>query len=140
MTDDPSKAFVTPGRTHHTMPTPTNTLTRDVIRAALVELLTIGQHHHAGTPTTLTAIGNTRRALATQHGIQNPAAHSADDHQRLAALSQALATVGGAVIAVPHPRRPDTAGLHDGLTELAAVTLGWLDTLPNPSHPDDEPI
>lgn len=140
MTDDPSKAFVTSGRTHHTMPTPTNTLTRDTVRAALVELLTIGQHHHAATPATLTAVGDTRQALDTQHGNQHPADHSVDDHQRLAALSQALATVGGALIAVPQPRRPDTSGLHDGLTELAAVALGWLDALPNPSHPNAKPI
>lgn len=137
MTDDPSKAYVTPERTHHAM---TDTLTRDAVRDALVELLTIGQHHHAATHPTLTAVGHTRQALAVQHGNQHPAAHSTDDHQRLAALSQALATVGGALIAVPHPRRPDTTGLRNGLTELAAVALGWLDTLSDPPRPADQPI
>jgi hypothetical protein len=127
MTDDPCAAFVTPGRTHPTMTT--NIVTCDAVRAALVDLLTIGQHHHAATPGTLSAIGDTRRALSHQHGTQDPTAHYA----------QALDAVNGALAVVPQPRQPDAAGLRHGLTELAAVALGWLDTL-DPSHPDDEPV
>lgn len=122
MTDDPNAAYVPAGKNHPTMTVHTDTITSETVRAALIELLTLGQHHHAATHTTLTAIGDTRRTLAP----------SADDNQRLAALSQALATVGGALITVPHPRHPDTTGLREGLTEMAAITLGWLDTLPEP--------
>jgi len=129
MTDDPSAAFVTPERTHPAMTTPTDTLTRDAVRIALVDLLTIGQHHHAGTPATLTAVGDTRRALADRFP---------QDDQRLVSLRQALGAVSAALIAVPQPRRPDAAGLRDGLTELAAVALGWLDTLPDLPQPDSD--
>jgi len=100
------------------------------VRVALVDLLTIGQHHQAGTPATLAAVGATRRALANQHGTQDPAAHFAADDRRLAALTQALGAVGAALIVIPQPRHPHDAGLRDGLTELAAVALGWLDALP----------
>ena len=129
MTDDPSAAFVTPENNHPAMTTPTDTVTRDAVRAALVDLLTIGQHHHAATPTTLTAVGHTRRALAHHHDTHNPTAHP---DQRLAALTQALDAVNDALIVIPHPRHPDTTDLRDGLTELAALALGWLDTLPDP--------
>lgn len=139
MTDDPSAAFVTPGRTHPTMPTSADSVTWEAVRVALVDLLTIGQHHQAATLATLAAVGDTRHALANQHGMHDPAAHFAPDDRRLAALTQALDAVGGALIVVPQPRRPDTAGLRDGLAELAAVALGWLDALPDP-EPDDGPF
>jgi hypothetical protein len=141
MTDDPTAAFVTPARTHPTMTAPTDTLTCDTVRAALVDLLTIGQHHHAATPATLTAVGDTRRALAQQHETQDPTTHIAHDYRRLTALADALDVVSGALAVIPQPRFPDDAGLRDGLTELAAVALGWLDVLPNQakSNPDNEP-
>lgn len=136
MTDDPNAAFVTPGRTHLSMTT--DALTRDTVRAALVELLTIGQHHDAANLTTLSAVGNTRRALAHQHGTHDPTAPFALDDQRLAALNHALETVNRTPITLPPPQRPDTAGLRDGLSELAAIALSWLDTLPVPRRPDPE--
>ena len=138
MTDDPCAAFVTPGRTHPTMPT--GIVTCDAVRAALVDLLTIGQHHHAATSATLSAVGDTRRALSHQHGTQDPTAHYAHDHRRLTALTHALDAVNGALAVGTQPRQPDAAGLRNRLTELAALALGWLDTLTDPSHPDDEPL
>jgi hypothetical protein len=129
MTDDPSAALVTPKNNHPAMTTPPDTVTRDAVRAALVDLLTIGQHHHAATPATLTAVGHTRRALTHHH---NPAVHDDHEDQRLAALTQALDAVNDALIVIPHPRHPETTELRDGLTELAALALGWLDTLPDP--------
>lgn len=133
MTDDPSAAFVTPERTRPAMTTPTDPLTSEAVRTALVDLLTIGQHHHAGTPATLTAVGDTRRSLAHRLTL---------DDQRLTALNDALSAVSEALLVVPPPRRPDTAALRDGLTELAAVALGWLDTLPGrpQPNPDTEPL
>jgi uncharacterized protein YejL (UPF0352 family) len=137
MTDDPSKAFVTPGRNHPVMTTPSDTVTCEAVRVALIDLLTIGQHHHAATAASLTAVGNTRHALVNQHGTQDPTAHLAPDNRRLTALTQAMGAVSSALITVSQPRRPDATGLRDGLAELAAVALGWLDVLPDP-NPDDQ--
>jgi hypothetical protein len=136
MTDDPNAAFIPHERNHPTMATPTDTLTSDTVRAALIELLTIGQHHHAATHTTLTAVGDTRRTLAALHDTHHPTAQFADDNQRIGALAHALDMVGDALNATLHPQHPDTAELRDGLTELAALTLDWLDALTDPPQPD----
>ncbi|MGH2803330.1 MAG: hypothetical protein ACRDL4_09845 [Thermoleophilaceae bacterium] len=107
--------------------------TRDAVHAALVELLTTGQHHHAATPHTLTAVGDTRRTLAAEYGTSDPAGAHASHDRRLAALTRALGGLGVALFtatSAEYRRQPDPARMHAALTELAAITLGWLDTLP----------
>jgi hypothetical protein len=122
MTDDPSAAFVTSGRTHPAaMTTPTEAQTRETVRVALVDLLTVGQHHHAASHTTLSAVGDTRRSMADR---------LVQDAQWLRSLSEALTAVTGAFVAGRTPR--------DGLAELAAVALCWLDTIPGPRQPDPD--
>jgi hypothetical protein len=129
------------------MTTPTNAdaVTREAVRAALIELLTTtDQHHHAATRATLTAVGDTRRVLAELHRAHDPAARHAPDHDRHAALSSALGDIGRALLTT-HPH-PDPTRLRAGLTVLAAVALGWLDTLPTTTTdhdadgPDAEPF
>lgn len=110
----------------------TPTVTREAVRAALIELLSTDQHHHAATPATLTAISDTRRVLAELHRAHDPAGRYAPDHDRHAALSSALGDIGRALLTT-HPH-PNPTRLRAGLTVLTAVALGWLDTLP---HPDD---
>ena len=105
-------------------------LTRQAVHTALVELLTTGQHHHAATPATLTAVGEARQSLATL--THDPAAPGTREAHRLAALTRALGDLGAALFATPTGRRPDPARLHPALGELAAVALGWLDILPEP--------
>lgn len=121
------------------LPEITETVTSAAVGAALVELLTTGQHHHAGTPVTLAAVGRARRGLA-EYGIADPAASFASPDRRLAALTAAGA-IGSALATVGPGRPPCTNRLHTALTELAAVALGWLDTLPAPgrSHHDEDP-
>jgi hypothetical protein len=128
MTDDPSAAFVTSGRTHLAMTTPTEALTREAVRAALVELLTVGQHHNAASPATLTVVGSTRRTRADRvpHG-----------GHRLKDLNHALNAVAKAFVALRTPNSHTTA-LREGLTELAAVALSWLDTITDPPQPDPD--
>ncbi|HEX6405145.1 MAG TPA: hypothetical protein VF003_18630 [Pseudonocardiaceae bacterium] len=103
------------------MTTSTEALTRETIRVALVELLTVGQHHNAASHTTLSAVGDTRRSMADRF---------VHDDQRLRALSGALTAVTKAFVAEQTPR--------DGLAELAAIALGWLDTIPGPRQPDPD--
>ncbi|MGH3903082.1 MAG: hypothetical protein ACRDTE_02610 [Pseudonocardiaceae bacterium] len=122
----------------HTTTTPDPTApTRDAVHAALLELLTTGQHHHhAATPDTLSAVGDTRRILAAEHGTGDPAGRDAPDERRLAALTQALGETAAALAELDEsPWAPDPAQLLAALTELAALTLAWLDTLP-PHDPD----
>lgn len=122
MTDDPNAAYVTPaGRNHPAMNTPIDTLTRDMVQTALIELLTIGQHHYAATTATLDTVGDARQSTG----------HLADDRQRLAVLSHALDMVGGTLTVLPS----DIAELRRGLADLAAVALSWLDVLPYPTRP-----
>ena len=116
------------------MTTPTDTA---AVRAALVELLTTSQHHHAATPAALAAIGATRVALADTHHTHDPAARYAPPERRLDALTAALGAVGTALFGVAPGRPLNIAALHTALHELAAVALGWLDTLPTPSDSDD---
>jgi len=54
----------------------------------LVQLLTTGAHHDAATPVTLAAVGDTRRALDTEHGqVDVPGGRCVCDVERLAAQS-----------------------------------------------------
>ena len=107
------------------------------IRAALVELLTTGQHHHAATPATLAAVGATRTALDQTHRTRDPAARYAPPERRLTALATALGAVGTA-LGDPDPwNQLNITILRAGLCDLAAVALGWLDTLPIPTTPGD---
>lgn len=110
----------------------------DAVRVALVELLTTGQHHHAATPHTLTQVGDTRRLLAELHHTNDPADRHAPQPTRHAALSSALGDIGRALLAAGPYRHPDTAALRGGLSVLAAVALGWLDTLPLPDPESDD--
>nr|MDQ3762433.1 hypothetical protein [Actinomycetota bacterium] len=57
--------------------------------------------------------------------------------RHLAALTAALGAVGTALFGAAPGRPLNTAALHTALRELAAVALGWLDTLPTPSDSDD---
>ena len=119
-------------------PTMTTTVTDTAaIRAALVELLTTGQHHHAATPATLAAIGATRTALDQTHGTRDPAARYAPPEQRLVALTAALGAIGTALADANPWNQLNTTILRTGLCDLAAVALGWLDTLPTPTTSDD---
>jgi len=114
-------------------PTMTTTVTDTVaVRAALVELLTTGQHHHAATPATLAAIGATRAALDQTHGTRDPAARYAPPERRLVALTAALGAIGTALADADPWNHLNTTILRAGLCDLAAVALGWLDTLPTP--------
>jgi hypothetical protein len=116
--------------------TTTGAPTRDAVRVALIELLSTSEHPGAATPATLAAIADTRRDLAALHGPDDPAAHHAPERDRHAALSNALGDIGKALLAGRHQRYrcTDPWRLRAGLTVLAAVALGWLDTLPQ--HPD----
>jgi hypothetical protein len=132
----PTTAPTPPGRTHPTMTTPTtsaDTVTWSAVRAALVGLLTTGQHHHAATPATLTAVGDTRAALADRDFIADP------PERRLSALTVALGVTGDALLSAPPWQPPDTAQLRTGLTELAAIALEWLDTMPDHPLPLPQP-
>jgi hypothetical protein len=111
----------------------------DAVRVALVELLTTGQHHHAATPSTLTTIGQARRELAALHRAHDPAGYFAHDQDRHAALSSALGDIGAALFGARPHRHPDPARLRAGLGVLAAVALGWLDALPTPDPPREDP-
>jgi hypothetical protein len=111
----------------------------DAVRVALVELLTTGQHHHAATPTTLAAVGHTRRGLATRHPAHDPAGHFAYDHDRHAALSSALGDITTALLTARYHRHPDPTRLRAGLSALAAIALGWLDILPTPPGENTDP-
>ena len=119
----------------------TPTLDTAAVRAALVELLTTGHHHHAATPATLAAVGATRTALDQTHRTRDPAARYAPPERRLTALATALGAVGTA-LGDPDPwNQLNTTILRAGLCDLAAVALGWLDTLPTPPNsadPDSE--
>lgn len=99
-------------------------VTREAVRAALLELRITGDHRNAASTTSLWAIADARRELATRHPATNPAGQLTPDPQRLAALARALGDIGSALI--------------------AAHTLGWLDTLgPTPSvciAADDPPF
>jgi hypothetical protein len=143
----PTTTPTPPGRTHPTMTTPTTSaeisadaVSWSAVRAALVGLLTTGQHHHAATPATLTAVGYTRAALADR---DDDTAHCAvscacPPEWRLTALTAALGVISDALLSAT-PRHPlDTAQLRTGLAELAAIALGWLDTLPD--HPIPRPL
>jgi NTP pyrophosphatase (non-canonical NTP hydrolase) len=130
---------------HFTPPDMTAAVTRGAVRAALVDLLTTGQHHHAATEATLTAVGDARAALAGQHGSADPAASCAAPEWRLTTLIVALGFISSALFNTTEWQPPDTAQLRTGLTELAAITLGWLDALakpprriPVPGDPDDD--
>jgi hypothetical protein len=106
-------------------PTMTTTVTDTAaVRAALVELLTIGQHHHAAT----------RTALATKHphADYDPTAVFAAPERRLVTLAAALGTVGAALADTDPYNQLNITILRAGLCDLAAVTLSWLDTLPTP--------
>lgn len=127
MTDDPSAAFVTHERTHPTMSALTDSLTSETVRVALVELLTVGQHHHAASHATLNAVGDSRRARGDR---------VVDEDQRFKALDRSLGAVARALIVALQPPGSDTAALRDALSELAATALGWLDTIPAPRQPD----
>jgi hypothetical protein len=90
------------------------------------------------TPATLTAVGDARAALADRHGADDPAASRACPEWRLTALTTALSVISGALFSATPWQPPDTAALRTGLAELAAIALGWLDTLPG--HPPDLPL
>jgi hypothetical protein len=121
------------------MSTTPDALTRQAVHTALVELLTTGQHHHAVTPATLAAVGDTRRTLAAEHGSHDPARAGAGDEHRLAALTNSLGQIGSALFyASSLGEWPDPVRLYSALAELAAVALGWLDALPDPpAEPGD---
>jgi hypothetical protein len=127
------------------IPVSTDAVRPDLVCQALVELLTIGQHHHAATSATLTTVGVTRRALAAQHGISDPTNPWSSPEWRLAALTKALGMVADEVFTPTAPGSQPSAHLPRGLAELAAVALGWLDALPtltpvtDAADPDDEP-
>jgi hypothetical protein len=105
----------------------------EAVRTTLVELLTLGQHHYAATPRTLTLIGNARRNLAQHYGAaHNPAGLCATDHERLTALGTGMGDLATTLHINPPPYSPDPTELRASLSFLAAVALGWLDTLPSP--------
>jgi len=114
--------------------------TSDAVRAALLDLLSTGQHHHAATPATLTAVGQVRQALAT--GRTRDSAGRWGYPDRLAALAVALGEVATALDGChAQSRHPDPTQLHSALTGLAALALGWLDATPPPptaSQSDDQ--
>jgi hypothetical protein len=121
--------------------TPTDTATRQAVHAALVELLTTGQHHHAATPDTLAAVGDTRRTLAAEHGSHDPARAGASDEHRLAALTNSVGQIGSALFSANSLGEwPDPVRLYRALAELAAVALGWLDALPDGSDGEEPPF
>ncbi|MGH4020514.1 MAG: hypothetical protein ACRDT0_15015 [Pseudonocardiaceae bacterium] len=123
------------------MTTTTTTPTSVDVRAALLELLTTGQHHRAATPATLAAVGDTRATLATEHGDHDPTGTWAPHPDRLAALATALGELGAALAGCRgRNRRPDPARLHPALTALAAVALGWLDALAYQTDDDESPF
>lgn len=135
--------MVTPTNPTTTQPaerTPMTTPTTDTaaVRAALVELLTTGQHHHAAPPTTLAAIGATRAALDHTHGTRDPAARYAPSERRLAALTAALGAVGTVLADADPYNQLNITILRAGLCDLAAIALGWLDTLPTPPNNDSD--
>jgi ferric-dicitrate binding protein FerR (iron transport regulator) len=135
--------MITPTTPHPTTApdrTPVTSPATDIaaVRAALVELLTTGQHHHAATPATLAAIGATRSALAETHHTHDPSASCAPPERRLAALAAALGATGAALFAAAPWQPLDTAALRTGLCELAGIALGWLDALPTPTNPTNE--
>jgi hypothetical protein len=111
----------------------------DAVRVALIELLTTGQHHHAATPTTLATIGQARQELAALHRAHDPAGYFAHDHDRHTALSSALGDIGTALLTARPHNHPDPAHLRTGLSVLAALALGWLDALPTPDPPHQDP-
>jgi hypothetical protein len=110
----------------------------DTVRAALIDLLTTGQHHDAATTATLRAVGATRSALVELHQFSrhNPVRRHALADDRHAALSSALGDIARTLLA--DRRHAYSTELRAGLTTLAAVTLAWLDTLPHPDDGDDE--
>ncbi|MGB6164408.1 MAG: hypothetical protein WCF33_13570 [Pseudonocardiaceae bacterium] len=118
------------------MTTTTGAPTRETVRVALIELLNTSEHPDTASADTLAAVADTRRDLAALHGPDDPTAHHAPERDRHAALSSALGDIGKALLAARYDRyrSTDPWQLRAGLTVLAAVALGWLDTLPQ--HPD----
>ncbi|MBV8996817.1 MAG: hypothetical protein JO287_24630, partial [Pseudonocardiales bacterium] len=76
--------------------------------------------------------------LDQTHGTRDPAARYAPPERRLAALTAALGATGEGLFAAVPGRPLHTAALHAGLCELAAIALGWLDTLPTPPDHDTD--
>lgn len=121
-----------------TRPSPTPIPSPEAIRAALIELLLPDPYSEAATPTTLAAIICTRREFTESctDPSTNPLSPLAPASLRHAGLTQALGTIGLALLNAHH-HRPHTDCLHAGLADLAAIALAWLDALDHTPEPDD---
>lgn len=102
------------------------------LHAALLELLTRGQHHDAASGEVLARIGHERVELPNRFDGEWVGA----DHARLAVLVERLGRAA-------HPLAPggglNLAALYDHLIGVAAVTLAWLDDL-HVRIADEEPF